>query len=283
MLKLTFNKMYASLLIIAVISVLVVPKTVSDGAKRRFQRVFEPVSRPVRMALGPVYSRFHPPPVETQGPRTYAELAEENQQLRLQNASMVAQLQKLQQLNAVREAVGVPADVTRPMKVIGTDPSTIRKSIVLQGSTQDLHLGQAVLHNGGLAGRLDRIGVSGGAQAQLLSDPAFRITAKFGRFTKVDGQMRFEQIGDFTCLLEGDGRQGMTGRNVTLQQAKEVGLAKDDWVVIADSEYPTILQGYRIGQITAIGPARAPLFAQITVQPMANLLTLPEVMMVLLK
>jgi cell shape-determining protein MreC len=281
MLKLTFNKMYAALLIIAVISVLVVPKTVSDGAKRRFQRAFEPVSRPVRVALGPVYSRLHPPPLETQGPRTYAELAADNEQLRLQNANLMAQVQKLQQLNAVREAVGNLRDVTRPMKVIGADPSTIRKSIVLQGSTQDLHLGQAVLHNGGLAGRLDRIGVSGGAQAQLLSDPGFRITAKFGRF--IDGQVPFQPVGDFSCLLEGDGRQGMSARNVTMKQAHDVGLAVGDWVVIADDDYPMILQGYRIGQITTIGPARAPLFAQITVQPLANLLTLPEVMMVLLK
>lgn len=279
--KLTFNKVFAALLVIAVISVLIVPKPASDRAKRRFQRVFEPVSRPLRLVLGPVYNHFNPQPPEVQGPRTYAELAAENQQLRLLVASLMAQLQKLQQLNAVRDAMGDLRDITRPMKVVGIDTSTVRKSIVLQGATQDLHIGQAVLHKDGLAGRLDRIGVSGGAQAQLLSDPAFRITARFGRFASVDGQVRFQQIGEFACLLEGDGRQGMTAHNVTMKQARDAALAVGDWAVIADGDYPTILQGYRIGQISAISPAKAPLFAQITVKPPANLLTLPEVMVLL--
>lgn len=275
---LTFDKVYIGLLLIALISVLVVPKPISDKAKQRFGLLFMPVSYPARRVAGEIHNRIYPQPIDMEkpadSPRTYREIAEENRLLRSDIASLTEQLRRLQVVNAAREAMGPLRDKTRPMRVVGTD-TTIRKSLILHGVVEGLTVGAPVLYPGGLVGRLDRIG--NGAQAQIITDPAFRITARFARLD-LGSNPPVRPVGNFTFLLEGDGEGGLVARNVTLDQVGQSGVANHDWVVIADPDWPEIVQGSRVGEVVRIDQGKAPKFAEIRVRPQQELLRLEEVM-----
>jgi cell shape-determining protein MreC len=68
-------------------------------------------------------------------------------------------------------------------------------------------------------------------------------------------------------------------RNVQMSDVTSAGVAIHDWVVVADSEYPDLLQGYRVAEVVRIRKSRStPMFAEIDVKPQGNLLTLNEVM-----
>ncbi len=277
----TFNKIYAAMIVLAIVSALVLPKTVSDRTRAQIQSVFAPISGPVRIAAAFVHGRVAPREVDTESvpgaSRSYQQIADENQALRLEFVHLSEQFRKLQQINADRQALGALRESCRPMRVSGTD-SSLRRSLLLSGSVEGLKPGMAVLYGGGLAGRLDRVGWSGGASVQLITDGAFRITARFGRLATKDGQPSFTPLGETTTLLEGDNARAMATRTITMKDAEQIGVQAGDWAVIADDDYPEVLQGYRIGHVVSVKPARAPGFAEILVKPVGNLSALTEVM-----
>jgi cell shape-determining protein MreC len=278
--QLTFNKVYIGLLTIALISALVVPKPISSSATAGLARFFAPVSWSVRLVIGPVYRRLHPEPLDIESPtgvpRTYQQIAQENRELRVALANMTEENRRLQEINGQREALGPLKQYARMMRVVGTDTSQ-RRSLSLQGNIEGLRAGMAVLYIGGLVGKLDRIGWAGGAQVQLVTDRGFRIGARFGRI--IAGEARYQPIGEFACVVSGNGRSGMVARNVQMKALSEAGLVVGDWAVVADADFPAGLQGYRIGQVTAIRPSRSsPLFAEIDLKTQENLELLPEVM-----
>lgn len=278
----TFNRIYAGLIIVAVVSAMIAPKPFSDKARAQIQRVFMPVTYPIHTVASVLARRISPQPVEVEraggGPRTYQEIDDENRDLRMEVAHLTAQMRTLQEINADRAAIGPIRDHCRPLQVDGMDPG-MRRALTLRGSVQGMKAGMAVLYRSGMVGKLDRVGWSGGAQVQLVTDQGFRMTVRFGRFDSAEAPGRFVDVGAFTTLLEGDGKHGMVCRILPMKQVKDAGLKEKDWVVVADSDYPPILQGYKVGQVTAIGPSRAtPSVAEITVRPQEDLLTLREVM-----
>jgi rod shape-determining protein MreC len=114
---------------------------------------------------------------------------------------------------------------------------------------------------------------------QLVTDRASRVGVRFGRFVGTEGARQFANLGQFTCVAEGDGKAGMVAKNVKMEDVKGAGLKEGDWAVVADTEFPAVLQGYRVGRIASIRPSRASLqHAEITLQPEGDLSTLPEVM-----
>lgn len=276
----TFNKVYIALLAIALVSVLILPKRLSKQAQGQFQIVFAPLTWPIRQSAESLRRRLEPEAAdpESQGgtSRSYRQIAGENRELHLQIANLTAQIQRLQAINADREALGALRPLCRPMRVVGSD-SGLRHSLSLQGDIQSLRAGMAVVYAGGLAGRLDRVGWGGGAQAQLVTDRTFRMTGRFGRL--IPGGHGFQELGSFTTLLEGDGKGALIARTVETRLVRDTGLALGDWAVVADNDYPPVLQGYRIGIVTGITPSRyTPQYTEITVKPQVNLLFLPEVM-----
>ena len=279
---LTFNKVYLALLVIAAISALVVPKPISRQAQGQLETVLGLVNRPVRFAANAVHTRLNPQRPDLERPanaaRTYLEIAEENRELRIELANLMQQLKRLQAINDDREAIGSLRPYCRPLRVDGAD-SALRRSLVVKGDLKGLRAGMAVLYPGGLAGRLDRVGWGGAAQVQLVTDKSSRMTARFGRWTAARNATAFQEIGGFTTLLEGDGKASMVARTVEMKQVRENGLKVGDWAILADSDYPAALQGYRIGQVVKISPSRStPLYAEVTVEPQVNLLMLAEVM-----
>lgn len=279
--RLTFNKMYIGLLVIAAVSAMVVPKPIPSKATAQLEILFAPVSKAARWFATPVYRKFNPVPRDAESPdtpRTYQQIAQENRELRLTLASQAEELRRLREINAQYESLGSLRQHGRQMKVVGVDASQ-RRSLSLEGPVEGLQRGMAVLYPGGLAGVLDRVGYSNGAQVQLVTDRGFRIGSRFGRLTPREGHAEFEAVGAMSVVLEGDGKSGMIARNVQMKDATEAGLKVGDWAVVADNQLPVALQGYRVGTVTAIRTSRSsPLFAEVVVEPQGNLQTLTEVM-----
>lgn len=275
-----FTGIYGALLLVAALSALVVPKPFSDRARAQLQMLFTPVSSPVRSLAAAVYDRVNPPPADlerTGSPRPYQQIAEENRELRVQVAYLTEQLQSLQQLNADREALGSLRQWSRPMRVAAADPGG-RKSISLQGPIEGIKPGMAVLYPGGLAGKIDRAGFSGGLQAQLVTDRTFRVIAKFGRLERQGDSVVFRFLSEAKVVLQGDGDRALRAQNVARETLQEMGLREGDFAVVADVEYPDVLQGYRIGQVTSVKPSRSPQFMSVEVSPDPRLMVLQEVM-----
>jgi len=275
----TFNRLYAALLLVALASALGVPKPFPPQLRAQLQRLFAPVSGAVYALAHSLDQRLRPAPRDPEsspgGPRSYQQVTEENTALRLHIAHLTEQLHQLQQINADRAVLGSLREFSRPMRVVGADPGG-RKSISIDGPIEGIRPGMAVLYPGGLAGRIDRVGFSGGLQAQLVTDRTFRIEARFGRIEpETTG---FRMLSEVPVLLEGDGRSSLIGRNIPMEDVTEMGLAVGDFALIADLDYPDILQGYRIGRVGEIRPARSALFAEIVVTPHGRILTLSEVM-----
>lgn len=280
----TFNKIYAALLLVAIASVLANPKSLTDKARAQLQRLFTPVSLPARYVSLKVYERLSPPRADGERPsnaqRSYQQIADENRDLRVEVARLTEQLRRLERLNADRESLGALREVSRPMSVAGKDTGW-RKALSLQGEVEGIKPGMAVLYPGGLVGKIDRVGWSMGAQAQLITDSTFRLLARFGRLEQHDGQTGFRLLTEMPTLLEGNGRDGMVARQMAEKDAQAAGLKPGDFAVVADDDYPDILQGFRVGMISAIVPSRSPQYVEIRIAPAADLLSLSEVMVLL--
>lgn len=276
----TFNRIYIALLLVAVLSALVVPKPFSDRGRAQLQILFTPISGPIHAIASRTYDRINPPsadPEQRGRPRPYQQIADENRELRVQIGHLTDQLHRLQQINADREALGSLRQWSRPLRVAGSDPGG-RKSISLQGEVEGIRAGMAVLYPGGLAGRIDRVGFSGGIQAQLVTDRTFRVIARFGRLEREGDAVSFRFLSEAKVLLEGDGEEGLIARTVTRDSLQEMGLREGDFAVLADVDYAEVLQGYRIGQVTAIRPTKSPQFMAVHVAPDPRLMALREVM-----
>ena len=279
-----FNYVFAGLMGIALLSAFVLPKPLSDRARAQVQVIFGVVSSPIRLAADHVATRIRPAermalasPAGTS--RTYREIAEENRLLRTALASLVTQFQQLKNVDEERSALGALRQSCRALKVVGDDAG-LRRSLSVQGNVSDLRPGMAAIYAGALVGRLDRVAWAGSAQVQLVTDRAFRATVRFGRFSRDhSGQEKFPTLEKLSGLIEGNGQDGMTVRNIAMKDVSESGLAVGDWAVLYDADYPMLLQGYQVGEVTQISPSRTILlFAEIQIRPVRDLRTLREVM-----
>jgi hypothetical protein len=273
---LRFSHVFVVLMAMALVSVLALPNRQSNTLRATVQMVF--LTQPVRAfasSLTGMLRRSPHPDIEAPGnvTRTYHEIVEENRAMRVALAHLAGQLEQLREISADRQALASLKQYCRPMQVTGGDAG-LRRSLIIQGRMDGLRPGMAVIHAGGLVGRLDRVGWAGGAQVQLVTDRAFRTTVRFVQFRGG----RVSPVPDLTGLLEGDGRDGMMIRNIPMRSA-EGKIAAGDFVVIGDREFPQLLQSYRIGEIVSIAPSRDyALFAEITVRPLRDLQKLREVM-----
>ena len=280
----TFNRIYLALLLMALASALANPKPFTGKGRAQLQRLFAPVSYPARQASIAISNRLAPSRADLESPptaqRTYLQIAEENRDLRVQIAHITEQFRRLEKLNTDREMLGSLRELSRPMRVVGADVGW-RKALSLQGSIDGIKPGMAVLYPGGLAGKIDRVGWSMGAQAQLVIDSTYRLTARFGRIERKDGADSFRVLSDGLTLFEGNGVDAVVSRNMSEKDVDAAGIAPGDFAILADDDYPSALQGYRIGQVTSIKPSRAPQHVEITVTPSVNLMKLSEVMVLI--
>ncbi len=283
MLKLTFTQIFAVLLLLAALSGFAVSPRLGDRARAPLQGLFAPVAIPARALGGFLRGRLAPEPLIDLGaadpahPRSAGQLIEENQALRLSVASLTQQLTGLRQLNQDREVLTEVRQLCIPVKVIGAD-SGLRDALLLGGSSLDgISAGAAALYRGGIAGRVDRAAI-GGLHVRLITDRGFRVTGMFGRFEPDSGS--FTPLVKLSPLIEGVGDGLMVVRHLSMREADEVRIG--DWVVLRDeSDWPAVLQGFKLGQVVKISPSsEAPLFARIEIRPSGDLTALREVMVI---
>ncbi|HMB95085.1 MAG TPA: rod shape-determining protein MreC, partial [Tepidisphaeraceae bacterium] len=253
----------------------------TDRLRAQVQNIFAPVALPVNRIAALMSARFsHSLPRDDGSPkipRTSAEIIVENQQLRVQIASLQGQLNRLQERDAERARFGDLRNFCTLFNVIGGDGGQ-RDSIMLSASSLDgLQTNMPVLYAGGLAGRISRVGV-GGAQVMLVTDPQCRVTAVFGRFIKTaQGKTEFQKLSSEPNLAQGVGH-GLLIARIATKMVSDLTLTIGDSVLLSDNDWPAQLDGYRIGNIDALTASRDPGFMDVKIKPEQDLMGLREVM-----
>ena len=271
---LRFNHVFVALLILSFLSAFIIPLRLTNPVRAQFQNIFAPVSRPIGAVASYIHDKLARP--DRMDPRNAASIQRENAKLKTTVVSLQSQLKMLLELTAERQLLGDVLPLCTPVDAYGGDPG-LRESIGIQ-STAGIQEGMFALYWGGVVGRIDRTGFSGGAQVRLVTDPGFSVQGAFVRVvTSPEGQVGYEPIKAPAPLVQGAGNGLMIVRRLPMEEVREV--RKGDWIVVDDPDWPIILRGYKLGVIESLETAPgAPLFAEIRLRPMANLMQLREVM-----
>lgn len=284
--RLRFNHVFLLLIMLSGACAFILPPGASNSIRGKIDGLFAPVSYPLRKVAGAIDRQFQaraetiPADVASFSPAAQNEIAK----LKASIASLSVQLDQLKKVAADRELMGDAQRYAQPFRVIGGDPGN-RQSLSLAGTSGDgLAIGMAAVHRDGIVGKITAVG-PGGAKVRLITDWGFKVAGVFGRFeSSTDGKVRFVKIDTAAPLVEGRGAGQLVITNLTMEQVKKAGLAVNDVVYLSDpDDWPLVVNGYLIGQITDIQEAKAPLYAQITLTPHLNLKQLREVMVVTMK
>jgi hypothetical protein len=277
--------LFALLMGLSFLSAFVLPPRYTTPARSQVQGLFAPVSRPVRAIAGALYRRANPDRASDDGspgqPRPAAAVYAENHALRAQLAALQVKFDQLSRLNADRQLVGDIFPLCRPATVTGADSSGVREALKITGVGSSA-VGRPVVHGTDLVGRVVTAGLTG-ADVRLLTDPGFVFTARIARYVPdAAGQLTLAMVGQLQPWVQGVGHGAMAIRStVSMQQVADLHLAVGDLVVLDDHDWPANVQGFCAGRIAAINSqANAPVFADIRVEPVANLMRLNEVMVV---
>lgn len=283
--NLRFNHVFTVLMLLSLVSAFFFPPEATNPGRAHLQGLFSPISRPARGIAGVVYRRFHRDAVVDDGspdsPRPAQTVLEENRQLRERLALLSLKFDQLNQLNADRQLVGDDLrPLCKPATVTGADSSGVRETLALSAAGADFKADMPVLTARNIVGKLSRAGI-GGAQVRLITDPGFSVTGRIGRYrANADGAMDLEWVEHLQPLVQGIGHGEMAIRsNISMQQVHDLGIAVNNMVVLDDRDWSANLHGCSLGRIISIDPQQnAPLFADIHVQPVNNLMRLREVM-----
>lgn len=265
---------------------LAIPASVTESLRGPVSLLFLPLSRPTK-GVSDLVSRhvFSSDALAAQDeavPKSQADLLAENTALRTQIVSLITQLDDLKRLNADRSNMGEVRDRAVTVRVTGLDASLGSARQFLQLSvpmSAGIRERMVAVYPQGLVGRVAASAL-GGARVQLTTDRDFRVQAMFVRFTRLpNGSLQYRWLPTPSApLVVGDGG-GMKVQNLSAKEVEASGIQAGDWLAIRDSEFPALLQGYRIGQVTAIRNA-SPLWADIRVMPPSDLRLLQEVQIV---
>jgi cell shape-determining protein MreC len=288
-----FSPIFAALMVMAFLVAFILPARFSALKADDLQGIFKPVSSPVRGMAGFVYRRFHHNAVvddrSPEAPRPQATVYDENHQLLSAYASLKVKFDQLSQLNADRQAVGDIRSLCKPATVTGTDAAGFRESLNLSVAASAAAIKDRPVIRGNpsqsplpcdLIGKIVRSGPAG-AQARLVTDPGFRLTAKIARYEpQPDGSLKLTYIGDLHPLVQGMGHNEMAIQsNLSMQQVSDAGIKINDLVLLDDRDWPANIQGFEVGRITSINrQINSPLLADIRIEPQTNLMRLTEVM-----
>jgi cell shape-determining protein MreC len=277
---LRFHHVFLVLMLLALVSAFALSPERSQKLAPRVESLFAPVAKPLRAIGSGVERRWGTP--DASDVRPDVAIREENQALKIANASLTAQLEELKIAMANQEALGEVGKQSRPFKVITADAGN-RETISIPGSTlHGIADEQPVIYKGGLAGRVLRAGVTSSSVLLITDRDAKPMTVAFGRFlANPDGQYQFVQLNEAPVLVRGAGNNTLLANMMTMKEAETALIRVGDWVVLDDPAWPANLKGYRIGQVTSITPRPdSPLFARIVIEPGKKLRLLDEVSVV---
>jgi len=267
-----FNTVFGAMIMGAALCALVISPKAIDSVRKHAELVLLPVAKPTRAIAGAITRRYGPktlPPGETVRP-TDEQLALENSDLKQQVAFLSHQIQDLRLVEEERKRLGPLLQYFKPVAVIGGDATPGRESLsIVPTSGVDFAKDTPVMCPDGVVGRL-----TDARRVRLITDPGFRITAAFGRWT--DGVWNTVATPKGACVGMGNGT--MRIENLTMKEA-EVLKPGDSVIVGEDTDFPDIIHGRPFAQIDTIRPMPAkPLFAEITVKPRIDLRKLREVL-----
>lgn len=282
--KLRFHHVYAALVLLTGACALVVPTRAGEVLRRPVQGLFAPVSWPTHtIGRWLTQPRGGQAATDPSNPgRSVEQLIKENRELRLMLANLSGQLERLRERQAERERLGPVREFCTPARVSGTDSGSRQSIQINLGQIAGVEIGQPVLYWGGIVGRVSSVGPAG-ARVQLITDPHFkRFTARFARFVhNAQGQVELIHLATDPVLVEGGGTGTLLIRNqparLILEEAK---IQVNDWAVLSDTtDWPVVLQGYRVGRVVEIVPRRdVPGHVDLRLEPEGNLMGLSEVM-----
>ncbi len=270
--KVKFNHVFTVLLLLSLLSAFVLPRQTS-GARAHIQGIFYPVAKPARTIASTLRGRFDGP----EDKRAASDIVDENERLKLAVSSLTGQMEQLITRVAETEQFGPVGQFCKRVPVMGNDPAS-RDSLSVQGRFDVSLLNQPVLYIGGMAGRLERAGLTG-AQVRLVTDRSFSATGRFGTFgTNELGLPAFQGKETTPPIVEGVGNGVMMVRNLEYKEAAE-HVTEGMWVALDDQEYPSIIRYQKLGKVVSIKKRpESPLWADIEVRPEWNLMALTKVM-----
>jgi cell shape-determining protein MreC len=278
MFRLRFNEVFVGLLLMSFCTAFVVPSRFTNPV-RSIQGLFYPVAMPARAIGLALDRRFSRPPKDD---RSVVDIRDENSRLQQQVATLTAQLDELQRVNADRQVMFEVRKLCTPVPVIGNDAGT-RESLALKGGNfGKIESAMPVLCQKGLVGRIDRAGPAG-AQVQLITDRNFGVPGKFRRYVKRDNVQAFDPIGGTTPWVQGAGKGNLIVSNIPMSETAAEspnGIAVGDYAVLDDPD-PVwgAARGQILGEIVKIQPLpNVRLIAEITLKPKLDFATLREVM-----
>jgi cell shape-determining protein MreC len=273
-----FSPMLLMFLAVALFSALVMPPDLAN-AVRKVDLLFAPVAGPVHKLVGAVDDHWSSTSLDKRvDDRTVKQLIDENEALKIRLATLSAQYEEIRrQLGEVGPIRADIRSLCRFISVMGTIPN--RQMLTLEGSSaQGLQPQMAVLSPDGLVGRLDTVGLAV-ARVQLLTDLHMHVQVGFGRYPA--NKNDFVRLGDVPCVASGDGRGRLVVNDYKITDLKANDLRAGDWVVLDDSDWPALLQGYRIGLIEEAKEGATPLVVNLIVRPKIDLMKLHDVMVLM--
>lgn len=270
-----FNTVFTFLLLISGSCAFILPRERTGAVRGWGEAVLAPVASPVRAMGAAVRGRIGGPGESRAG----AESAEV-QRLRAEVARLTTQNQELQRLVASRELMGDAHRYSVPVRVIGLD-SGGKQNLLLDGGRADgLSEGMAVVWRDSLIGRIDHV-QEHSARVKLVTDRTFRVSAVFGRFVAGEaGSAAFLPLQSNVPLVEGGG-DALAVVGLTMQELKQAGVAAGHWVVLADADWPPVVQGFLLGQVEKIEPqSENMLYGRVEIRPRLDARQLREVMVI---
>ena len=287
------NHIFAALMALSFLSAFILPVRWTTPGVGELQGLFSPVSRPARAISGFAYRHFHREPLTDDqspiAPRPTTTVYEENHELLSAYASLLVKFDQLSQLNFDREALGDIRSLCKPATVTGSEVSGLREALTVSvGGSSALIANRPVIRGNpsqspmpcDLIGRIVRSGPAG-AQVRLVTDPGFVLTARIGRYeADADNHLKLNFVEKIHPLIRGIGHNEMAvSSNLSLEQVQQAHIEVNDLILLYDSDWPLNIQGFSVGRIVSIGrQAKAPLLADIRIEPQTNLMRLTEVM-----
>ena len=279
------NPLFFGLMALAGVSAFLIPARFTDRVVPQLQLLFFPVVGAGAGLAAWAHGREEQLPPDDRA--SYA-IRLENDRLRQQNVKLRYDLVEQLKITNELKNLGDLGPLCTPVKVVGDDTGQ-RESLALAGSSlEGLKDDMCVVYPGGIVGRLQRTGVAGGRCSSSptpasASPPTSAALTAQGRRQEPRRKGRDRRIR----APEQRARAGRRGRPRADGRAapEDVGRAG-----VGPAERglggprrqrsgPPRLSGLRIGRVASITTHReSPLFAEIRIAPDADLLKLPEVM-----
>ncbi len=281
-----FNHGLLFLMFASLLASFVIP---ADKVSGKINRLFSPISSPVRRLAHGVYEKTNePPPLpsEKQDNRPADALRDEIQTLKFQLALKDQQIADLnRQLNEFNSIGKSLFERCRIVKVSGGDAGNQQFLTLSTNVIDNFVTGMPVIYPHGLAGQIEVVGV-GAARVRLVTDKGFHpVRGEFVRYMQDSGEFKHLPLTMKVIAGRGDGRMEIQQcKRTELESAdKKYKLAVGDWVVLNDKDWPAPVQGIKLGEIESINDQKNPLFVSITIRPDADLMKLQEVMVMVKK